>query len=222
MRKETIGPHTLYLGDCLEILPEIGEVDAVVTDPPYGINYVHGAVKSIYASKHNETEIGGDNTPFDPIPFLAIGKIHLFFGANHFSHLLPQRGGRWIVWDKRVGAVQNDQSDCEIAWCDSMTTDRMIWHMWNGFSRDSEVGIPREHPTQKPVFVMEKCLELAKTKQGDIILDPFMGSGTTGVACENTGRRFVGIEIEERFFNAACRRVELAVSQGKFDFGEGA
>jgi site-specific DNA-methyltransferase (adenine-specific)/modification methylase len=218
-RVETIGPCTLHLGDCLEILPELGKVDAVVTDPPYGINYVHGAEKSKWASKHNEIKIEGDTDTFDPSAFLAIGKIHLFWGANHFSHLLPYGGGRWIVWDKRVGTVQNDQSDCEIAWCDAMTTDRMIWHMWNGRSKASEVGIPREHPTQKPVYVMQKCLDLAKTKKDDIILDPFMGSGTTGVACVNLQRRFIGIEIEEKYFDVACKRIETATKQGQFEFG---
>jgi site-specific DNA-methyltransferase (adenine-specific)/modification methylase len=220
MRREVIGNCELYLGDCLEILPTLGKVDAVVTDPPYGINYVHGAAKSKWASKHNEIEIVGDKTIFDPFIFLSVGKTHLFWGANHYAHLLPRGGGRWIVWDKRIKTIQNDQSDCEIAWSDAMTTDRMIWHLWNGWCKDSENGIPREHPTQKPVYVMQKCLEYSKTKPGDIILDPFMGSGTTGVACVNLRRRFIGIEIEEKYFDIACKRIEIAVAQGQFDFGE--
>ena len=155
----------------------------------------------------------GDDHPFDPAPFLAIGTIHVLWGANHYAQRLPK--GRWIIWDKRIGTVQNDQSDCEIAWCDSMTTDRMIWHMWNGFSRASEHNVPRVHPTQKPIIVMERCIQLARIHVTAFILDPLMGSGTTGVACANLGRRFVGIEIEPKYFDIACRRIEQAYQQPK-------
>jgi len=209
-----IGDATLYCGDCLDILPTLGPVDAVVTDPPYGIAYVHGADKSPWASKHNEIPVTGDNRPFDPAPLLAVGKVHVFWGANHYARFLPQGGGRWIVWDKRIGTCQNDQSDCEIAWCDAMTTDRMIWHMWNGWSKASENGIPREHPTQKPIEVMKRCIELAGIT-GGTILDPFMGSGTTGVACARLGRRFIGIEIEPCYFDIACERIAREYAQLK-------
>jgi site-specific DNA-methyltransferase (adenine-specific)/modification methylase len=211
-RKEIIGNATLYLGDCLEILPTLPKVDAVITDPPYGISYVHGHEKSKHASVHNEVPVVGDENPFDPAPFLSLAPLCVLWGANHFARRLPE-SGRWIVWDKRVGTVQNDQSDLEVAWCSSLTTDRMIWHMWNGFSKDSERNVPRDHPTQKPVYVMVRCIELAKVPAAAIVLDPFFGSGTTGVACMNLGRKFIGIEIEPKYFDIACQRIENAQRQ---------
>ena len=207
------GECLLINADCLTVLPTLGPVDAVVTDPPYGIAYVHGHVKSRFASRHNEIPVTGDTEPFDPVPFLAIGATHVLWGANHYATRLPSGGGRWIVWDKRVGSVQNDQSDCEIAWCDAMSTDRMIWHMWNGWSRASERDTQRDHPTQKPIRVMERCIELARIPPAATVLDPFMGSGTTGVACANLGRWFIGIEIEPRYFDIACERIRRAYEQ---------
>src|SRR3990167_11182798 len=108
---------TLYLGDCREILPTIGKVDAVVSDVPYGVNYRHGAVSTgKWKSKNHEQKIKGDDKQFDPAPFLAIGRYHLFFGADNFSHLLPR--GAWIVWDKRDGVenVKFSMSPFELVW----------------------------------------------------------------------------------------------------------
>jgi len=94
-----------------------------------------------------------------------------------------------------------------------MSTDRMIWHMWNGWSRASERDTQRDHPTQKPIRVMERCIELARIPPAATVLDPFMGSGTTGVACANLGRWFIGIEIEPRYFDIACERIRRAYEQ---------
>jgi site-specific DNA-methyltransferase (adenine-specific)/modification methylase len=180
-----------------------------VTDPPYGINYVHGAEKRKFASRHNERPIIGDDKPFDPEPFLRWPSI--FWGANHFASRLPG-AGRWLVWDKRDGVGFNDQSDIEIGWVSGeRRADRIVSHLWSGLTKASERGVPRDHPTQKPVFVMHWCLGFLPEAQ--TILDPFMGSGTTGVACVKMGRRFIGIEMDTGYFDIACKRIEDAHRQ---------
>lgn len=190
-------------------MPALGRVDAVVTDPPYGISYVHGAEKRRHASAHNEKPIIRDDRPFDPSPFL--GQQVFCWGANHFAARLPGQG-RWVVWDKRDGVGFNDQSDIEIGWLSGpRRADRIFSHLWSGYSKASERGIPREHPTQKPIALMEWCLGFLPNAH--TILDPFMGSGTTLVACAKTGRAGIGIELDPGYFDIACRRVEEAYRQ---------
>ncbi len=209
MREERIGPHRLILGDCREVMPGLGRVDAVVTDPPYGIGYVHGAEKRKFASAHNERPIIGDDMPFNPDPWLQWPCI--LWGANHFASRLPG-GGRWLVWDKRDGVGFNDQSDIEIGWISGpRRADRIVSHLWSGWTKASERGVPRQHPTQKPIVVMEWCLGFLPDAR--TILDPFMGSGTTIVACQKLGRAGIGIEIDPEYFDIACRRVEDAMRQ---------
>jgi len=154
---------TLYLGDCREILPTLGKVDAVVTDPPYGISFVHGAGGDgigggKYVSKFNGVPIVGDDKPFDPLPLLDLAPVAVLFGANHFADKLPS-ASKWLVWDKRKGFTKNDFADCELAWTNIGGVARLINHYWNGMMRDSEKGIPRVHPTQKPIEVMRWVIE---------------------------------------------------------------
>jgi DNA modification methylase len=207
MRKETIGPHTLYLGDCLEILPEIGEVDAVVTDPPYGIGAGRMNFRSWRTSGMPKSDWDKKQVDMDPILELKIPMI--IWGGNYFR-FPPQKG--WLVWDKGNGFKGRSFAECELAWTNLPINAKT--YAYNPLAKGDYKE--KEHPVQKPLAVMNWCLSFLPDSK--IIFDPFMGSGTTGVACENTGRRFVGIEIEENYFNAACRRLELAVSQGKFDF----
>ena len=210
-RKEVIGNATLYLGDCLEILPTLEKVDAVITDPPYGIGYSHGVGggKLARSTKFDSHPIIGDNKPFDPSPWLGFQKVVLF-GANHFANRLPD-SPFWLIWDKRDGVCSNDQADVEMAWVKGKGQARIIRHLWNGMLKASERGDERVHPTQKPVAVMEWSI---KTVGADgTILDPFMGSGTTGVACMNLGRKFIGIEIEPKYFEIACERIAQAQKQ---------
>lgn len=202
---------TLYLGDCREILPTLGKVDAVVTDPPYGIGYAHGEEKSRFATRFADVAIVGDDEPFDPRFLLKAARFIVLFGANHFADKLPAESG-WIVWDKRCGKGQNDQADCELAWTNSGRVARVINHFWSGFSKASEVGVARDHPTQKPIEVMKRCIEHVPPPALSI-LDPFMGSGTTGVAAVKLGRKFIGIEIEPKYFDIACRRITEATKQ---------
>src|SRR5678809_221277 len=213
MRKEVIGACDLYLGDCREILPTLGKVDAVVTDAPYGIAYKSGPNSRSSIStvgKRFETTIAGDDRPFDPAPFLAITKSCCFTGAQHFSARLPE-GGSFHVWNKRGPYAPIDQADGDLIWISRKVPLRIIDLVWRGLCRTTENTQPIVHPTQKPIELMRWCLEALPDCQ--TILDPFMGSGTTGVACVKLGRRFIGIEIEERYFDIACRRIEAATRQ---------
>lgn len=203
---------TLHLGDCLDLLPTLGKVDAVVSDPPYGIGFVHSGKGGRLArsTSFGGVAVVGDDRPFDPVPWLAFPVVVLF-GANHFADRLPA-SPNWLVWDKRDGVCSNDQADCEMAWTNLKGPARLTRHLWNGMLKASEKGEIRVHPTQKPVAVMEWALQQA-TALGDVVLDPFMGSGTTGVAAVKTGRKFIGVEIEPKYFDIACKRISEALRQ---------
>jgi DNA modification methylase len=212
------GRVTLYRGDCREILPTLGKVDAVVTDPPYGIGESSGAIKSrqrttggnsrALADQRDYGEFDWDQKPIDAEMVAMIqgaSKWQVIFGGNYFT-LGPT--SCWLVWDKQNG--DNDFADCELAWTNLPKAVRRIYWRWNGMIRKGHEE--REHPTQKPLGVMKWCIEhLPDTAQ--TILDPFMGSGTTGVAAVKLGRRFIGIEIDQRYFDIACRRIEDAAKQ---------
>lgn len=224
MEKVEIGRATLYLGDCREVLPTLSGIDAVVTDPPYGIGHCYGdgglsgGINWTSGRKPKRrfanVTIVGDDTSFDPGPILTLGVPSILWGANHFADKLPP-SPQWLIWDKRTDAATGkwDYSDCEIGWCSLRGPARIFRHVWMGALRAGEENqgkYQKEHPTQKPVALMRWCVERL---QGRTILDPFMGSGTTGVACMNLGRRFIGIEIESRYFEIACRRIEQAQKQ---------
>jgi site-specific DNA-methyltransferase (adenine-specific)/modification methylase len=220
-RTEVIGDATLYLGDCLEIMAEMeaGSVDAVVTDPPYGIAYNQEAVpqsKHIFHHGRQTASIQNDAGPFDPTPLLAY-KAAILWGANCYASRLPDRP-TWLVWDKvtRNGLALRI-AESELAWTNCIQRSRVFRHLWSGAYRESENG-ETYHPTQKPVALMAWCLSLIPRYRR--ILDPFMGSGTTGVACMNLGRRFVGIEIEPKYFDIACKRIDLAARQEKLPLAE--
>ena len=213
---ERIGDCDLYLGDCLEVMPALGPVDAVVTDPPYGIGYSRGAGGGGFGGSRRVTssldgrKVIGDDQPFDPATLLALDIPAILWGANHYASRLPD-ASRWLVWDKRRGTAVNDFADCEFAWTNLRGPARCLPHMWNGGLRDSERGIPRVHQTQKAIIVMEWCLGFVP--DAEIILDPFMGSGTTLVACAKLGRKGVGIELDPGYFQIACERVQKAYDQ---------
>jgi site-specific DNA-methyltransferase (adenine-specific) len=214
MRVETIGDATLYCGDCREILPKLDRVDAVVTDPPYGIGYVSGPISKNSIStigKRFSVGIVGDDTPFDPSPWLALAGTCCFTGAQHFAERLP--GGSFHVWNKRVGYVPLDQADGDLVWISGEKRAlRIIDLLWRGICRSTENTSPIEHPTQKPIALMDWCIKQMPAA-ATTILDPFMGSGTTGVACTKLGRKFIGIEIEPKYFDIACKRIERAYAQ---------
>jgi DNA modification methylase len=216
MRVEHIGNATLYLGDCLDILPTLPKVDAVITDPPYGINviaatYQNAKTKPGNALAHKTNYDKSETWDVGPPPAALIesmrqcSKWQAIFGGNYFD--LPP-SSCWLVWDKLNG--DNDFADCELAWTNWPKAVRRIQWRWNGMLRQGNEE--RFHPTQKPLQVMAWVIDLCP--KADTILDPFMGSGTTGVAAIQRGKVFTGIEREPKYFDIACRRIEQAQKQG--------
>lgn len=208
-RVERIGDAVLMLGDCLSILPGLS-VNAIVSDPPYGIGHVKGAGGKGKHNRRNIVAIAGDDAPFDPTHLLSYPNV-IIWGADHYAQRLPR--GKWLIWDKLAGLASFDSfSDVEVAWQNRTGAARIIRHMWKGICQDSEKDAKREHPTQKPVAVMSWCLEQLPSDAG-VICDPYMGSGTTGVACAIAGRPFIGIETDPGYFDVSCRRIEAAYKQ---------
>lgn len=204
----------IWCGDCKEILPTLPEADLILTDPPYGISYVHGAINIPNATKFAGVAVAGDDRPFDPRWLLPYDNLVLW-GANHYANLLPVE--RWFVWDKRCGVIPDrDTSDCEFAWARGTGgyCARMFRHFWDGFNKQSERGTARLHPTQKPVALMEWCLSFYPKAR--IVADPYMGSGTTLKAAKLLGKQAIGIEIEERYCEIAAKRCE-SIQAGLFD-----
>lgn len=200
---------TLYLGDCLDVLPTLDEVDSVVTDPPYGIGVTRMTLGNRIVKMDHCSE-WDDQSP-DMSQFTAMGVPSIIWGGNYLS--LPP-SGKWLVWDKGTGA--NDFADCELAWTNLKGAIRKVFHSWVGANAKERCDSDRFHPTQKPVGVMQWCL--GHLPEGcDLILDPFAGSGTTGVACIRTGRRFVGIEKEPKYFEIALKRIREAERMAKCD-----
>lgn len=201
---------TLWLGDSYELLSEVvpdSEGFALVADPVYGNNYVHGAEKIPHASKFNDMPLVGNDVPFDPAPFLRFNHV-ILWGANHYGSRLPDSPG-WLVWDKRCNTGTNDQSDCELAWTNFLKTARIYYHVWDGFRRGSEKATPRVHPTQKALGLMKWCIRFLPPGIG--VVDPFAGSGTTLVAAKDLRRKAIGIEIEERYCEIAAQRLTQEV-----------
>jgi len=191
---------TLYLGDCLEVLPtlEDNSVDCVITDPPYGMKWMPRV--------RNRREIIGDDKPFDPSFLLNIGKTHIIWGVNHFATKLPDCPSRllWLKHDPGLFGKRNT-SPFELAfWDGGNKACKAIKHIWDGYIKEGVAHNSfQEHPAQKPVEVMSWCVSLTE----GTVLDPFMGSGTTGVAALKLGRNFIGIEIDPEYFEIAVRRI---------------
>jgi len=192
----------------MKTLPE-NSVDAVITDPPYGIGWAGSN-----ASTLSWNPIANDDGNLDITPILNMDCLVISFGANCYPEKLPHRG-RWICWDKRV--VENADrmlgSPFELAWTNKTSGFDKIYRVMHGGVVNADGHNQRRvHPTQKPVTLMKRIL-LDYTHEGDTILDPFMGSGTTGVACVQTGRNFIGIEISEEYFRIAEKRIAEAQKQ---------
>jgi DNA modification methylase len=213
-RVERIGLATLYCGDCREIAPTLERPAAVISDPPYGQNYKGSGSGGYPHSRIKDHGVFGDDVPFDPSWMLGFAPALLLWGAHKFADRLPSGG--WCVWDKRPGGVTLTQADGEAAWTNQHTSLRIFRMMWGGYvpPAQPEFAEGRQHPTQKPVALMRWCIEQAKVPAGGVILDPYMGSGSTGVAAVEMRHPFIGIEIDPRYFDTACRRVERAQRQG--------
>ena len=199
--------------DCREVLPLLPKVDLVLTDPPYGINHPTNYAargRGQMAKCKDYPPVFGDDQPFDPSYWLSLGTPLLLWGANHYASRLPDSGG-WLVWDKQRPPTL-DQATCEMAWTNFVKGVRIFHYLWNGAIRKGDEVLV--HPTQKPVALIEWCLTLKWTPLG-LILDPYMGAGSTLVAAKKLGRRCIGVEIEERYAEIAadrCRQVAAKVS----------
>lgn len=244
-----IGPHRLALGDCREILPTLGNVDAVVTSPPYnqmdmlnkppsgiwakrgfGAGFVEAWQRDGYSDNVDEADYQLNQSDlFALIATRCAPNASLFY-----NHQLRWRDGAllhpidwfkpngWtlrseIIWDRGGGMMFNARMFCRF-------DERILWFVrgqkwvWN----QTHVGLGtiwriareqnKEHPVAYPIEIPLNCIGAA-TQIGATVLDPFMGSGTTGVACQKLGRRFIGIEIEPKYFDIACRRIEQAMAQ---------
>jgi len=206
------GAIQLHCCDCAELLPTIdaGAVDAVVTDPPYGI-----AWRGHNASTRSWNGIASDDGSLDLRPILSMGCTVVSFGANCYPEQLPHRG-RWICWDKRTIDGACDAmlgSPFELAWINRKTGfDRIYRVMHGGVVNADGHNAKRVHPTQKPIALMALIIK-DFTSEGAIVIDPFMGSGTTGVACIRTGRRFIGCEISREYFDIAVKRIKRELAQ---------
>lgn len=210
-RKETIAEGvTLYLGDCREILPTLGMLDAIVTDPPYGIGENDKKVAS-RGKLAKPKDYGSFDWDKEVPPrwliamLMQISRYQIIFGGNYYD--LPPTNC-WLIWDKKNGS--NDFADCELAWTNMSKAVRRIEWLWNGMIRKG--SDLREHPTQKPLGVMAWVLDQLPddVKQ---VCDPFLGSGTTGVAAIQKGVSFIGIEREPKYFEMSCERLSEFLRQ---------
>lgn len=197
----TIGNATLYLGDCREILPALPKVDAVITDPPYGIGFAAQPTK--WQRRAGKTAEVWDDQTSEIVSSLPNIAPSIIWGGNYYA-LPPTRG--WLSWFKPDAPPS--MAHFELAWTSFDQNARQLC-VSIGETNPERVG----HPTQKPLRLMEWCLSFVSG--ASLILDPFMGSGTTGVACMNLGRKFIGIEREPKYFDIACRRIEDAQRQGR-------
>ncbi len=229
-----IGDATLYLGDCLEILPTLdkGSIGAVVTDPPYGIGYVHGGggksklryLKAHHCEKFAGRTIIGDDRSFDPAPWLVFDNV-ILWGANHYCRSIPESGA-WLTWDKSCGLGPADSfADSELAWCSKKVKRTVFRHLWKGLlaKRGGEDcngpnDFCKHHPSMKPLALLGWCIDHFALPAGSLILDPYMGSGSCGVAAIRAGHRYLGIEIDPGYFEIARKRIEAAQKQHRMEF----
>ena len=208
MKTETIGNATLYLGDCLTVMPTLGKVDAVITDPPYGLGDLwqggNAASKGRWKLSDGGAETKWDASTSDEAiaAIVALSVPTVIWGGQFYR--LPV-GRCWLAWNK---IIRNwSSSEMELAWSNLEKANKAFDYSHGQLATEGK----HYHPTQKPVPLMEWCIKQAEMPE--TILDPFMGSGTTGVACVKMGRKFVGIEVAQKYFDIACERILNATRQ---------
>lgn len=220
-REEIIGDCRLILGDAKEVLPALGKVDACVCDPPYGINFGNfnrtNKTRTGVRYKANKYHNSDWDTGFVLDEYFELIKNQseniIIWGGNYFPCLWIDPVKSIIFWNKHQPCKNFSQG--ELAWSNIDMPARHIDFPYFGGIEGKTSAPEKLHPTQKPVEVMKMCIELIKGDAG-LILDPFMGSGTTGVACVKLGRKFIGIELEPKYFDIACKRIEQAYKQPDF------
>jgi site-specific DNA-methyltransferase (adenine-specific) len=216
-----IGRATLYNADCRDVLPLLPRNAVIACDPPYGIAYKHSGKTGSTSKARGSARVGqiiGDQEEFDPSAILSFDRV-LMWGANHYSHRLPK--GKWLAWDKHCGVGPNVSfSPVEFAWMRGSGRNDIHRQLWIGLCRGKYTGDTRWHVMEKPVELMDWCLGHLKVNDGDVIVDPYMGGGSTGVAAIKRGLAFVGIEIDPVHFANACKRIEDAQRQGDLFIGE--
>lgn len=221
MEREVIGDCVLFLGDAAEIVPTLARVDVVVTDPPYGVNRSEGFERcsggagfarptrqQIIARRgYTDTWDVERAAPALMQAVLRLAPRALIWGGQFYTDVLPV-GGHWVVWDK----VQSMPTfgDCELAWTNMPRQSvKKVVVEWNGLLGKEET---RWHPTQKPLKLLRWVIR-EYSRVGEVICDPFAGSFTTGVACAELGRGFIGVERERKYFDLGCQRITDAYQQ---------
>lgn len=213
-----IGPHTLYLGDCREVLPTLGKVDAVIADIPYGeVNRESGGLRNLDKGAADAVSFSLDDVIRNCVR-LADGTAYIFCGTEQVSHLRAEfvRAGmtsRLCIWEKTNPSPMNGDK----LWLSSIECCVFARKPLAYFGEHCEspvwrgpVARDQKHPTQKPDWLMRKLVSASVAERGTV-LDFCMGSGTTGVACQREGRIFIGIEREPKYFEIACKRIRDAI-----------
>lgn len=203
-----LGNHRLMCGDStmiddVEKLMSGEKADCYI-DPPYGISYKSPSGSGL--TKRGDYQIiKGDDKEFEPSFFIGFFEKIILWGANHYSSKLPD-SAQWLVWDKREGDAINDNSDCELAWCNFGGSARLFHHKWNGMIKASEKKEKRLHPTQKPIALHEWVFDTCDLSKN--IFDGYLGSGSTLIACEKTNRKCYGMELDEKYCDVIIKRWE--------------
>ena len=204
-------------------------IDAVIADPPYGISMgsvgesltirgLNAAPDDRPAALRGYPEIHGDKTGADVRAWVDFAPDVVIWGAEHLRRYLPAEGGRFLAWDKLAGRAPWDTfGDVEFAWHNRKGAPRIISWLWKGAicekTSADENGV-RHHPMQKPVRVMEWCIDQCRLKPGALILDPYMGSGTTAIAAFKRRMKFIGCEIDRLWFDVAVERINRQTGDG--------
>jgi hypothetical protein len=207
-----LGEHRIMCADSsvrenIDRLLNGAQVDILHGDPPYGINLL--SKRGALGKSKDYNPVIGDDKPFDPSFYLRLAPISVMWGANHYADKLPL-SPFWLVWDKQGGAKDTTFATCELAWCSDSQPARVLTHVWDGFRRDSERGEERSHPNQKPVAVIQWVLDWLV---GDVVLEPFLGSGSTLIACHRMGKKCFGLELDPRYCDVVLRRYEAETGQ---------
>ena len=217
----------LYHADATEIMDVLREhePDAVIMDPPYGLNrkrqpggrtLVPRPLDTRSATFAGPAAIHGDDGTVSIRRFTTLATTTFIWGADHLRDQLPS-GGRFVAWDKTSGhEFSDDFSDVEFGWHSRAGKSTKIHHLWKGGICDYSGGdtVGRDHPMQKPIRVMEWCIEQCRLEPGETILDPYMGSGTTAIAAFKRRMKFVGVEIDRRWFDVAIERINRQTADG--------